>query len=683
MSLDVSPDGQTIVFDLMGDIYSIPISGGRATTLTSGIHYDVHPRFSPDGKSLVFISDKSGSDNIWTVDLTTKKSKQITKDKKHNFFSAEWTPDGDYIVGVKGRRNIKPYIYHKDGGSGSQLVSEPKNLKLIDPAFGADGKILYFSQRKNAWNYNAQLPQYQIGTYDMEDGDMAVITSRYGSAFTPTLSNDGNWMVYGTRFEAETGLVLRNLKTGKERWLAYPVQRDEQESIAPLGVLPAMSFTPDSKNLIVSYGGRIYSISIPFNLASEIKFTADVKLELGPRLQFKYPILDTNEAMVTQIRDAKPSPDGNKLAFTALNRLYVMDLPNGTPRRLTTNDFTEAQPTWSPDGTQLVYTTWKKGGGHLYRINIEGRPRPLQLTKDPGIYTRPSWSYQSDRIAFHRGSAQTYDDAIGPFSRRTQVDLVWVSSDGGPIQLIDKSEGRQFPHFTKFDDRVYLSSPEKGLLSVRWDGTDEKVHLKLTGIETFGSQDIYGKDHHSHDSHAMLPAANEAWRDNKKASKPTEIFISPDGKTALAQINNDIYTVTIPKYGKTPSISLAKADNAAFPALKLTVLGGEFPVWSADSKKVHWSLGASHFRYDLIAGRQFKDSLDLAKKREKELKAKEKKTDTTKTENKDEEDKKAPKFLAEEFKIKVLYKKDIPQRFGAFEGGENYYDEGWRSHRKW
>lgn len=669
ISLDVSPDGKTIVFDLMGDIYSMPITGGRATAITSGIQYDVHPRYSPDGKSLVFISDKSGSDNIWTLDLGTRKDKQITKDKKHNFFSAEWTPDGEYLVGVKGRRNIKPHIYHKNGGTGSQLVSEPKDIKLIDPAFSADGKLIYFSQRKNSWNYNAQLPQYQIGTYDMEDGDMAVITSRYGSAFTPTLSNDGNWMVYGTRFEDETGLVLRNLKTGKERWLAYPVQRDEQESIAPLGVLPGMSFTPDSKNLIVSYGGKIYSISVEFNLASEIKFTADIKLELGPQLEFKYPIEDTKEALVTQIRDAKPSPDGTQLAFTALNRLYVMDLPNGTPRRLTENDLTEAQPTWSPDGTYIVFTTWKQGGGHLYRVNVEGRPKLVQLTKEAGIYTNPAWSYQSDRIAFHRGAAQTYDDAIGPFSRGAQVDLVWVGSNGGPVQFIDKSKGRQLPHFTKFDNRVYLSSNEKGLLSIRWDGTDEKVHLKLTGIETFGSQDVFGKDHDGDNFHAALPATEAGWTDIKKASKPTEIHISPDGKTALALINNDIFTVTIPKYGKTPSVSLAKVDNAAFPALKLTVLGGEFPVWASDSKMVHWSLGASHFKYNLIEGRAFKDSLDLAKKKEKELKAKEKKTDTTDVDKKDEKDKKEPKFLAKEFKIKVSYTKDIPQGMVLLKGG--------------
>ena len=669
MSLDVSPDGKTIVFDLMGDIYSIPISGGKATAITRGIAYDVHPKFSPDGKSIVFISDKSGSDNIWTLRLEDKEEKQISKESRHNYFSAEWTPDGDYIVGAKGRRNIKLNIYHKEGGGGSVLIGEPKNLKVIDPAFSADGKLLYFSQRQNAWNYNAQLPQYQIGTYDMEDGDMDVITSRYGSAFTPTLSPDGKWLVYGNRFEAQTGLVLRNLKTGEERWLAYPVQRDEQESIAPLGVLPAMSFTPDSRQLIASYGGKIYAIGLDTNTANEIPFSADVSLELGPRLKFNYPIEDSAEAFVTQVRDAKPSPDGKRLAFTALNRLYVMELPGGTPRRLTSNDFTEAQPSWSPDGTNLVYTTWKSGGGHLYKVNADGRARPIQLTQEPGIYSSPEWSYKSNRIAFLKGTTQTYEDAIGPFTRRAQEDLVWVSSNGGPIQFIDKSKGRQQPHFTKTDDRVYLSHGTKGLISIRWDGTDEKEHLKLKGIETFGSQDIFGKDHMEGSQNSYLPMVEDDREDNDKASRPSEIRISPDGIKALAQINNDIYSVTIPRYGKTPTISLASADKAAFPAMKLTVMGGEFPAWASDSKKVHWSLGASHFRYDLEAGKQFKDSVEAVKKKEKELKKTEKTKDSTETgEDKKEEEKEAV-FKAEEFKIKVAYKKQMPKGTLLLQGG--------------
>lgn len=651
MSLDVSPDGTTIVFDLMGDLHTIPITGGKATRITQGMAYDVHPRYSPDGKSIVYISDKSGSDNIWTMDLSSKKDHQITKEKKHNFFSAEWTVDGDYIIGVKGRRNIKPHIYHKEGGSGSQLVTEPENIKLIDPAVGPDGKLAYFSQRRSAWNYNAQLPQYQIATYDLEDGDEAVITSRYGSAFTPTLSPNGAYLVYGTRFEAETGLVLRDLKTGEERWLAYPVQRDEQESIAALGVLPGMSFTPDSAFLVASYGGKIYKISIADNTATEIPFSVDVNLDLGPRLSFKYPIDDTKEAMATQIRDARPSPDGSKLTFTALNRLYIMDFSNGTPTRLSSHDFIEAQPSWSPDGKQIVFTTWTKNGGHLYKVNAEGRPKPVQLTATPGIYTYPEWSYNTNRIAFHRGSAQSFKDLLGLFSSRNREDLVWISSDGGPINFIDKSKDRQMPHFTKGDDRIYLSSEDKGLVSIRWDGTDEKEHIKLKGIVTYGSQDVL-------DNHSFLHDNPEA--DEDKSSKPSLIRIAPDGEAVLAKINNDIYTALIPRYGKTPTVSLAKAEEAAFPAIKLTTMGGEFPTWSNDSKNVHWSLGSTHFKYEVAAGKKFQDSLSTVKQKEKELKKTEAKKDST-TVDEGEKDAEKPVFKADEFKVNVRYKKDMPE----------------------
>ena len=168
--------------------------------------------------------------------------------------SADWSPDGDYIVVSKGTRNFKLHIYHKDGGAGSQLINEPERLKVSEPTFGPKGRLIWFSQRMGAWQYNARFPQYQLATYDREDGEKEVMTSRYGSAFTPTLSPDGKWLVYGSRFNDKTGLVKRNLITQEEKWLAYPVQRDEQESIAPLGVLPAMSFTPDSKEVIASYG---------------------------------------------------------------------------------------------------------------------------------------------------------------------------------------------------------------------------------------------------------------------------------------------------------------------------------------------------------------------------------------------------------------------------------------------
>jgi len=657
MSVDVHPDGKTIIFDMMGDLYTIPISGGKATQITKGMAYDVHPRFSPDGNSIVFISDKSGSDNIWTRNLKTKEEKKITKGANQKHFSADWSPDGDYIVGTKGRRNIKPYLYHKDGGSGAKLISAPKNLKTTDPAFSADGNLIYFSARRNAWNYNAQLPQYQVMTFNRTDGSTETITSRYGSSFTPTLSKDGKWLVYGSRFEDKTGLILRNLQNGKEQWLAYPVQRDDQESMATLGVMPGMDFTPDSKNLVTSYGGKIYSVSLASNKATEIPYNVDINLDLGPRVSFKYPMSDATEAFVTQIRDAVPSPDGKKLAFTALNRLYVMDFPNGKPTRLTKNEFTESQPTWSPDSKNLVFTTWKHPEGHLYKVNVTGRARLVKLTKEPGFYSNPAWSYNSDRIAFLKGSTQGFEDAIGPGNPVNEI--AWISSNGGDITTISRTKGRGNIHFSKINDRIYLNHGAKGLISIRWDGTDEISHLKLTGITTYGASDVFGSDH------GILPNKIEGWRENNKASRPQEIRISPDGRKALTKINNDIYTVLIPKIGKAASISLAKADKAAFPAQKLTIMGGEFPAWSSDSKKVHWSLGASHFVYDLGKGKAFADNLAAEKKK----KAKEKKKDKSKEKSKDTKKKEPAKFKADEHEIKVGYKRAIPKGTILLKGG--------------
>src|SRR4249919_1257085 len=163
MSLDISPDGQTLVFDLMGDLYTMPATGGKATAITKGLAYDVHPRYSPDGKKILFISDRSGADNVWYLDLEKKDTIQVTKDENQYFPSACWTPDGEYIVYAKGRRNIKLYMAHRRRGAGVQLIDAPANLKAIDPAVSADGRYIYFSKRTNAWNYNAVLPQYQVG----------------------------------------------------------------------------------------------------------------------------------------------------------------------------------------------------------------------------------------------------------------------------------------------------------------------------------------------------------------------------------------------------------------------------------------------------------------------------------------------------------------------------------------
>ena len=666
LSLDISPDGQTIIFDMLGDIYTMPFKGGKATRLTDRMAYDTHPKFSPDGKSIVFTSDRSGNDNIWTMELESKETKQITKSENENFQSAEWSPDGDYIVTARGRRNLKLYMYHKNGGGGFELIKEPAGLKLVEPAFSADGRYIYYSQRNGAWNYNAQLPQYQVGMYDRDNGERSTITSRYGSAFTPTLSPDGKYLVYGSRYEEQTGLVLRDLKSGDERWLAYPVQRDDQESIAPLGVLPAMTFTPNSKELLASYGGKIWRIPVAGGGATEIPFNVDVELEMGPRLKFNYPISDDENMLVTQIRDVVPSPDGKTMVFTAMNRLYVMDIPSGSPKRITNLEMTEAMPTWSPDGKSIAFVTWSETeGGSIYKLLMDGRAKPVKLTKESAIYTAPAWN-KNGKIVFTKGSAQNMKDAEGPSAPRATEDLAWISENGGEVNFIMKTNGRGNPHFVKNDDRIYLSSG-RGLSSVRWDGTDEKNLVAITGITTYGSNPV--DDHLGMSTENTMLSESDNWRENNPPARASEIYMAPEGDKAMAVINNDIYIVTVPKLGQTPTISVANPESAQFPATKLTEIGGEFAKWSADAKKVHWSLGSSHFIYDLEKGEAYADSVAAVKKAKE--KADKEKTDEEKkaeAEEKKEEKKEEASFKPTEFKVEVNVKKDIPKGTALLKG---------------
>ncbi len=257
-------------------------------------------------------------------------------------------------------------------------------------------------------------------------------------------------------------------------------------------------FTPDSKALIASYGGKIWQIPVDSGAAKEIAFEADVRLEAGPRLYFSYGVKDTSHALATQIRDAVPSPDGKQLAFTVLNRLYVMDYPKGSPRRVTSNNFTEAMPAWSPDGQQIVFVTWdEKEGGHLHKAAIGATNTVTKLSSEAAFYAQQAWSY-NNRIAFFKTPKRIFKDAEDPFYSGSEAELMWISPSGGAMNRIDMAGNRGNIHFTKDTTRVYLNGPGGALLSIRWDGFDEQIHARITGITTYG----FGAEpeHHGHEN---------------------------------------------------------------------------------------------------------------------------------------------------------------------------------------
>ncbi len=265
MSVDVSPDGQTIAFDLLGDIYLVPIAGGAARAITSGPAFDSHPRFSPDGRTIAFTSDRSGIENVWLMDADGKNPQALTTEKDSYVRSAAWTPDGNYLIARKeeGKRGgippVELWIYHREGGGGIKLTSSDDVNNAGGPAASKDGKSIYYEARARKFNYipNLQDGLWQIFRYDRQLADSFPVTSGFGGAVRPALSPDGKTLVFISRRDDDTVMVARDLASGAERILARAVTRDEEEGFAQMDLWPNYAFTPDGKSLVFSNRSKL------------------------------------------------------------------------------------------------------------------------------------------------------------------------------------------------------------------------------------------------------------------------------------------------------------------------------------------------------------------------------------------------------------------------------------------
>ncbi len=626
ISVDISPDGETLVFDFLGDIYTMPADGGTATALTQGMGLDAQPRFSPDGTRVVFTSDRNGGENLWIMSLDGADTVQVTRGKTSSYQSPEWTPDGDYILSTKsspGNRDL--WMYHVDGGSGVRVLDGPNNLQLTGAAFGGDDRFIWMATGSRT--YNSNLDDYQIAMFDRDTGELSTEVSRYGGAFRPTLSPDGRWMVYGTRHVANTALRLRDLRTGAESWLAFPVQRDDQEASSSRDAYPGMTFTPDSREVIATYGGKLWRIPVDGSDPEEIPFRVNADVDLGPLVDFKYPIEDTPTFMAKQIRNAVPSPDGSRIAFTVMGELYVMSWPDGTPRQVTEIDGLAYDPAWSPDGADLAFGAMSSTNeGHLYRVPVGGGA-VRQLTTSDALYQDPVWSPDGERIVAVRDPSRLFEDALER-GATGGGSLVWVPSSGGEHTVIANNDGLRGPHFVSNSDKIYASAPGGRLVSVRWDGTDRTDHIQL-----------------------------------QQASRVT---MAPVGDQALAQIVNDIYVVTVPRVGgDAPSFNIRNPDSAPVPAKKLTDVGGEFASWNADGTNVHWSIANTHIVYNLDAAEAFADSVKAAKEAEADQDPSDDPGDDPDTDPDDEEADHEEaddedKYQPEEVRIEISFDRDLP-----------------------
>src|SRR5690348_8902428 len=267
ISLDVSPDGRAIVFDLLGDLYTLPIGGGTATRITSGPAFDAQPRWSPNGRRIVFTSDRTGSENVWVVEADGSHPRAVSKGEKERFVSPTWTPDGNYVIASRGS---DLWLYHQDGGSGIKLTGtgtptapagpNAPALRYLGAAFGGDarypwvtiaqpGRSRYQTGRDDDRapaepndDAPASSPRligvYQIGRLDRETGLAYVRSQEVQGAARPVPSPDGHWLVFAARKDGRTSLKLRDLTNDDERVIVADAQPDDEEASASRDAYP-------------------------------------------------------------------------------------------------------------------------------------------------------------------------------------------------------------------------------------------------------------------------------------------------------------------------------------------------------------------------------------------------------------------------------------------------------------
>ena len=618
MSVDSSPDESWIVFDLLGHIYRMDAEGGTARALTqdSGIALNYHPRISPDGQLVAFISDRGGQDNLWVMNADGSAARAVFHDLNSRAVTPAWTPDGEYIVvrrdgiarGGDGEDGLGLWMHHRDGGEGVRLVEDGA---AHWPSVSPDGGHVYYHAIEGGRDRDALSGDYQLRRLDIRSGQIIDITSgtshstasgrrSSGGAFAPEISPDGRWLAFGRqipdgtvsfkgqRFGPRTALWLLDLETGVERIALDPINIAIESGDKNMRVLPGYAWFSDGRSILISGGGGIGRLDVASGGVTPIPFEARVQRTISEQVSQPFRIGD-GPFESKFLRWHTGSPDGETLAFQAVGRVWISDLPDGTPRRLTPESFEPAQefaPAWSPDGQWVAFTTLDDtGGGHLWKVAAGGGV-PVRLTTESGEYVHPAWSADGSELTVARGSGATFRGRT--LTHNPWWDVVLVPADGGDATRVI---------------RVALptgSGPERvqrrAILAPSW-GPEGRIFFPeiIDGGTAVVSVQPDGEDRQVH---LVLPSADE-------------VAASPDGRWIAFQEANDVFVAPLPRTGGGDAPLTLDRRSSGLPVRQLSQTGGLFVRWRG-SNSLEFGSGNRYYRHDLAAERTESFDVGLA-----------------------------------------------------------------------
>lgn len=582
LSPDLSSDGRTIFFELLGDLYSLDAQGGDALQLTSGMAFDSQPVVSPDSRQIAFLSDRSGAENIWIARPDGTNPRQISmRDDNAVFASPAWSADGSGIFVSRYRAEYGAFeLWRFDVASGEgvllipvQSESDPPDTPMssvLGAAPSADGQYLYFARHIGS-NDHARTPEWTIVRRDLTSGEDEVLVSAprsprpdlvLGTAFRPAVSPDGRLLVYGARDRGRTGLRLLNLETRDDRWLAFPVQQDEVQASGWRDLLPRHVFTPDSRALILNEGGKLVRLNIADGTRADIPFHVETQLGIGPSTR-QVVREDTGPVRARIILNPVQSPDGTMLAFSALGSVYVMPLDGaGIARRLGEG----FQPSWSPDGSRIAFVRWTaRDAGHVWTTPSTGGDA-RRITDVAAYYTSPVFAPDGDAILALRSSNVVRMHSYMEYGALRQAELVAIPAGGGAATVITRGTMGGTPHFAGDPGEVLLSFGD-GANAVDLETGERRALVNVTG---------------------------PGWYFSDSRAQADDLRISPDGSLALVQLAQQLHLIALPEPDTTIDLSDPGVSHR-----QLTDVGADFFAWADGGQTITWAIGSTFYRRPL------------------------------------------------------------------------------------
>ena len=555
--MSVTVSGDRVVFDLLGDLWSMPISGGEASRLSQGAAWDTEPRFSPDGTKIAYTSDRGGSEQIWVMNADGTGARQLTDDKGARFTDPVWDPSGPYILGRRRTVDTRSigvtelWLLHLEGGKGVQLTSLDQHPHAGEAAFSADGRYVYFSSRNGRFEYdgNPVAGLWTIQRLDRDTGEVQVVVNGSGSAARPTLTPDGKSLVFLSRDRTRSQIEIIDLSTGARRVLADWIETDQLEGFALHGVFPSMAWGADGRLVLWANGG-LWRLgldgkkeSLPFHVKGSWTLT-DV-----PRWQ--RPIGDAVQAKL--IRWPTWSSDG-RIAFSAMGVLWVRK-PDGSVERISPG--TGYAPAWSPDGAALAWTSWDDTTGGALHITRKGKTEDLPID---GQLVNPAWSADGTKLYVLRATNSSLDVDLGsvPFFEIVELTRAKKTWESRVVTTTpNRGSGQRAPRLFPHEGRIYWledraagsrEPDDSALVSVQLDGKDKRDHLLFDGAQ--------------------------------------EAVPSPDFTRVAYQQEHKVYVTALPRWSAT-----VKVADEVLPTFQLSDIAGGWLGWTADSGAVTWAEG--------------------------------------------------------------------------------------------